>query len=391
MKNFCIISEFNPFHNGHEYLIKKARELGADTVTCVMSGNATQRGELAIVDKYVRAEATIKSGADLVLELPFPWSSSSAEFFGAAGVSIAKCFGDVLLFGSESGDIDMLKKAAAYSESEEFRAGYTERTQRGEGSAAAYCDCLHSFGIAELSSNDLLGVAYIKAIEKQRAALEVMTVKRIGAAYNSERIEKEIFQSATALRRCIAEGNESAKEYMPSIMWELICREAEIGRVTDISRLDALILGYFRLKDKEEISGFAECDGGIGNRICDLAHKCTSAQELFSELRTKRYTDAKLRRAVLYALTGATEKDIRTFPEYTLLLGASTRGRELLANKKRESDVRVITKPADAPVGTRQYEIAFGLEGIFTLARENRGTTGEHLRKKAYIEIDEKT
>ena len=94
MSDFCIISEFNPLHNGHAYIIGKARELGAESVTCVMSGNSTQRGELSVVNKYLRAEAAVRCGADLVVELPYPWCSSGAEYFGRAAVSIARQFGD---------------------------------------------------------------------------------------------------------------------------------------------------------------------------------------------------------------------------------------------------------------------------------------------------------
>ena len=112
MAAFGIISEFNPFHNGHKYIVDKARSVGADTVVCIMSGNAVQRGELALVDKYERAEMALLSGVDLVLELPFPWCASSAESFASCGVKIASEFVDTLIFGSECGDIAPLRDAA---------------------------------------------------------------------------------------------------------------------------------------------------------------------------------------------------------------------------------------------------------------------------------------
>ena len=105
MSDFCIISEFNPLHNGHAYIIGKARELGAQSVTCVMSGNSTQRGELSVVNKYLRAEAALRGGADLVLELPYPWCSGSAESFAKAAISILSGVCDTVIFGSECGDI----------------------------------------------------------------------------------------------------------------------------------------------------------------------------------------------------------------------------------------------------------------------------------------------
>ena len=111
--NFGIICEFNPFHAGHRYLLDSARGLGAENIICAMSGNAVQRGELAIADKYGRAKSAIENGADLVLELPFPWSSASAEYFALAGIKALAPFCDAIIFGSECGDIEILKRAAS--------------------------------------------------------------------------------------------------------------------------------------------------------------------------------------------------------------------------------------------------------------------------------------
>ena len=142
MSDFCIISEFNPLHNGHAYIIGKARELGAESVTCVMSGNSTQRGELSVLNKYLRAEAAVRCGADLVVELPYPWCSSGAEYFGRAAVSIARHFGDTLLFGSECGEVDTLRRAAEVCEQSDFKKAFEERQLMGEGAASAYVSCL---------------------------------------------------------------------------------------------------------------------------------------------------------------------------------------------------------------------------------------------------------
>ncbi len=126
MSVFCIICEFNPLHNGHKFLLRRARELGAEKIVCIMSGNATQRGELAITDKYLRAEAAVKCGADLVLELPFPWCASSADFFAVAGVNIAAAVGDTLLFGSECANVEFLRRAAECCEGSEFGEMYSK-------------------------------------------------------------------------------------------------------------------------------------------------------------------------------------------------------------------------------------------------------------------------
>ncbi|MBQ9112407.1 MAG: nucleotidyltransferase family protein [Clostridia bacterium] len=386
MSQYCIISEFNPLHNGHAYLISKSREMGAESVTCVMSGNATQRGELAIVDKYLRAEAAVRCGADLVLELPYPWCMSSAEYFATAAISIASHFCDTLLFGSECADIELLKGAAAACETMDFKTEFEQRGTAGEGAAAAYISCLEHRGFCGFSSNDLLGIAYIRAINRLGADMQSVTARRLGAAYNSDTAEGEGFQSATALRNCIRTRLSDAKEYMPEIMWRIIQMEADNGGLTDIACLDSLILGYFRLANGDQLESIAECSGGIANRICDTARRSTSATEMLEALRTKRYTDARLRRAALFCMTGVEQKHISALPEYTTLLAANGRGRALLAKKRKLRGITVVTKPADAPKDSFQYLLSDKLDSIYTLARTQKLTADAFLKKGTYID-----
>ena len=150
MSDYGIVCEFNPFHNGHAYLFKKARESGADRIICVMSGNAVQRGELAMTDKYRRARTALECGADLVLELPYPWSSAGAEFFANAATYIASFFCDTLFFGSEQGNGDALMDAARVCESAEFLNRFKERTASGEGAAAVFASLLEESGFGSL-------------------------------------------------------------------------------------------------------------------------------------------------------------------------------------------------------------------------------------------------
>ncbi len=387
MSRICIVCEFNPLHNGHVYLLNKARELGAESVTCIMSGNATQRGELSIIDKYARAEAAVKSGADLVLELPYPWCASSAEYFAFAAVRLVYPFGDTLLFGSECGDIELLKTAARICETPEFLEEYEARLSDGEATAAAYLACLRKRGVNELASNDLLGVAYIRAINKLGVPLAPVTVKRLGAAYNETSEIEGALQSATALRALIAEGSaERLGKYVPECMSQKLITAKEHGLLTDKRELDTAALCYFRLIEPATICDIAEMTDGLENRICALARSSLSYSELFETLRTKRYTDAKLRRALLFAMTGVTKSDIRTSPGYTLLLGANEVGRELLAKNRKDKQINVVTKPADAPKSTAQYALSEKLDALYGLARKNKLVTNEFVKRGAYIE-----
>ncbi len=386
MANYCIVCEFNPLHKGHGYLLRRARERGADTVTCIMSGNSTQRGELAVIDKYLRAEAAVKCGADLVLELPYPWCSASADYFAAAAVHIASRIGDTLFFGSECGDIEMLTGAAQVCQTQEFKDKYSEYTKNGMGAAVAYAQCLDEYGYSKMRSNDILAIAYIRAIYRTNAKLAPITIAREGAAYNqSEQIDSE-FQSATAMRNAINTGDINALErFLPKAMYDIILQEIENGNITDMKQAESAILGFFRLLPTVHFADIADVGGGLENRLKDAAMNSTTLEEMLEALRTKRYTDAKLRRAMLFSLTSVRADDLHALPEYTQLLAANSRGRALLSDHRKHGDINIITKPADAPQDTVQYKLTQNIEALYGLARKNKLLSGDFLRKKAYI------
>ena len=386
MRNIGIVCEFNPLHNGHKRILDYARELGAERVVCVMSGNATQRGELAVLDKYTRAKAAIASGADLVLELPYPWSSASAEYFARAAVSVLSGFCDTLLFGSECGDIELICRAATLASSEEFREEYRRRTKSGEGAAGVYFDMLREAG-APLGSNDLLGVEYVRAIGELGADMTPVTLKREGADYNDESIDGASYPSATAIRKMWQElGFEDSAKHMPRAVYEIYEKAYFEGEMCDIYQLSRAILMYFRLRLPEDLQSYAECEGGIANRLCSLAHECSSLEELYEKLSTKRYTDAKLRRALLFSLTEIKRELLCSLPEYTTLLAADAKGRELLSAQRKSVGIKVVTKPADEPARSGQTEASRRLDAIFTLAKMQPNASGEYLKRGAYIE-----
>lgn len=386
MRNIGIVCEFNPLHNGHKRILDYARELGAERVVCVMSGNATQRGELAVLDKYTRAKAAIASGADLVLELPYPWSSASAEYFARAAVSVLSGFCDTLLFGSECGDIDLICRAATLASSEEFREEYHRRTKAGEGAAGVYFDMLREAG-APLGSNDLLGVEYVRAIGELGADMTPVTLKREGADYNDESIDGASYPSATAIRKMWQElGFEESAKHMPRAAYEIYEKAYFEGEMCDVYQLSRAILMYFRLRSPEDLQSYAECEGGIANRLCSLAHECSSLEELYEKLSTKRYTDAKLRRALLFSLTEIKRELLGSLPEYTTLLAADAKGRELLSAQRKSGGIKVVTKPADEPARSGQTEASRRLDAIFTLAKMQPNASREYLKRGAYIE-----
>jgi len=385
MLSYGIVSEFNPFHNGHAYLFKSARERGAEAIVCVMSGNSVQRGELAITDKYARAKAALECGADLVLELPFPWSSGSAEYFAEAAVYIASFFSDTLFFGSERGNKEELLEAARLCESEVFSLEYKERLSVGEGAATAFLGLLEQNGFSALGSNDLLGVAYIRAILRNRYEMKFDTVERLGAAYNSTDVQENELPSASAVRKMIFDGNLStADSLLPSASAEILRKSVSEGAIADNKRFLDCALMSFRLCNGADFSNIAEAGGGLSGRICSAAREATGGEELIELVKTKAYTNARIKRAMLYCMTGVMDSDIRQKPQYTTLLAANSRGRELLSKNRKRGGIEVVTKPADAPI-CRQRELSEKLDAVFTLALENKKGAGEFLKKGAYI------
>lgn len=383
---FGVVCEFNPFHKGHKYLFDKARELGADSLVCVMSGNATQRGELAIADKYVRSEAAVREGADLVLELPFPWCAASAEYFARGAVSVLSELCDVLVFGSECGDTELLVRAAQIARSESFREEYAARLESGCGAAEAYFSMLREKSGVEFSSNDLLGIEYIRAIKDLGSKMKPLAIKREGSGYRDARLDSELLPSATALREEWRKNGVSATEkYLPVEALKVYAKAEAEGELTDISEIDSAIVSFFRLHSGEELSGFAEAGGGVAGRLCSAAHESVSAEELLKTAASKRYTDAKLRRAMLFSITGVTQADLAKMPQYTSLLALAPKGREILAATRKSDRMTIVTKPADAPRETAQFRSGARLDALFTLATRRKKKSFAMLTKNIFI------
>lgn len=389
MRTVGIICEYDPFHKGHEYLVEQARTLG-DTVVCVMSGNVTQRGGFAIVDRYVRAEAAVRCGVDLVLELPYPYSSASAEFFASAGVSVLASVGaSRICFGSECGDISRLMRAANVSRT------LALPTDREQGTAEGYFSALSkayedAYGEPFCpDSNDILGIEYCKAILAEGYDIEPVAIKRLGDGFRAETAGDSSYASATAIRRLIREGGIDAAE--PLIPAETACllRDAMArgDAPVDEKRLEGAILAFFRLADADVLSSFAELGGGLAYRLCEAARETTTLAAFFARAATKKYTDARIRRAVLYAMTGVTADDLRAPVGYTTVLAANSVGCELLASlRKREEKIPILTKPADGQkTAPRQYALSLAADALFAIATPQARTAGEWIRKMPVI------
>ena len=365
----ALIAEYNPFHNGHKRQIDALRDMGFDCIVCVMSGSFTQRGELAIADKYTRAEAAVCGGADIVLELPFPYSSLSAEGFCRAGVHILASLGcDTLCFGSERADKELLCRAADIVTSPQFITEYSA-TGKNQGSAKAYFDLLSSkLGISSpLLSNDILGISYVAAIKQGGYNMDIFPIKREGAAYSSDSLGEE-YPSATAIRKAVksSQGGFSSisEAYIPSAALDTL-RRAEEGGYAPIStsHIGSDILSFFKLMSPDDISARAikrsgggesvACDGcGIVERLCSAARSSSSLEGMLQNAYTSRYTSARINRVLLFSILGVSDIFECSVPQYTTLLAASANGRKYLSETRKRIEFPIVTKPADSPEGS---------------------------------------
>ena len=366
MKTVAIISEYNPFHSGHEYQIKRIREdLGADAaVIAVMSGNYTQRGEAAIVNKHVRAKCAVNGGCNLVLELPFPYSSSSAEYFARAAVSIISKLGicDYISFGSESGDIEALKKQAEILSTDEFKSAYARifESDRSLGHPRICELAYRSLGVdlgVDFAPNNILALEYIKAIRDFGSDISLHTVQRSGAGYNCDTVKEGEHPSALSVRELIRGGN-CADLPLPEYTRALLAEAYDKGELpADISRISAALISNLRLNPPCAETNIHDGGNGLYNRIQAASLDASDFNTLLKLTVTKGYTTARIRRVILNSLLGVTSSDVRLLPEYTQVLAMDEVGMLLLKNARKRTAISVLTKPS-AQEGLSERAIA---------------------------------
>ncbi len=400
MKTIAIICEYNPFHNGHAYQLSRLRDEHPDAVLlCIMSGCFTQRGEPAVLSPYARAEAAIGGGADLVLELPQPWTSASAEYFAAGGVAVAHGLGcvDGLSFGCESADADAPMRVAEGLDSPLLQARLASPPEDPTEGAAArtarlYRQCIGDDGGMLSAPNNLLAVQYCRAIRQLNSSIKPLPMLRRGSGYHSPELEGEN-PSATAVRRALRQGSDAEAlaalgAHLPLTTCAVLAREIQAGRGPVFpENLSQAILSFYRLAAPEALEGCASMSGGLHHRLIAAAHEARSAGEMFTLAAAKHYTDTRLYRAALQGMLGVTPADLAGSPAWTLLLGASQRGLSLLRELRRREGLPIITKPADIPtvLSPRQAELHRRAAALYTLAMPASAPSAEFIKYAPYI------
>lgn len=336
----AVICETNPCHNGHIALFQKARAItGKDNVlAAVMSGNFVQRGLPAVWDKYRRAAMLLRQGVDLVVELPYPWSSSGGETFASGGVSIACSLGAArLIFGSEIGDTQVLCAAAdAFSakEIEKKRAAYM--ALHPEWGAAVLHDRLCAdAGMAPLSANDKLALWYIEALRDTDC--QPVAIPRLPYS--------DTIVSASRIREWLYAGDTlSPQKYVPDDVYAAI----RAFPVTACKRYFALLHAYFRFASPKDPPPLREASGGLYERLRKTAYETTDGTSFFHAAACKKYTNSRLRRSALFCATGVTDALLAENPQYTILLAANEKGCAWLRAHRKNFGLPVLTKPADS-------------------------------------------
>ena len=342
---------------GHLHLLEEVRRLlgGDAALVCAMSGDFVQRGDFALLRRQARAAAAVRSGADLVLELPLPWAAAPAERFADGGVQVLLGTGvvDTLAFGSECGDAAALGRVAAALLSEAFPARLKEELGRGDAFAAArqraVSGLLSPEEAALLSSpNNILGVEYCKALLARNAALEVLTVPRRGAAHDQVSPPPEQSASAAAIRSLLRQGRrEEALAAMAPAMAKAYRAEEAAGRApVFLESCERAVLARLRCLEEADFAALDQGREGLYRRLYRASHAAVSVEALLAAAKTKRYPHARLRRMVLWAYLGLRPGELPEAVPYLRVLAANERGRALLARMRKTASLPVLTKPA---------------------------------------------
>ena len=318
---YAVVSEFNPFHNGHQFLLKSLPVSSEDYTVCIMSGSFVQRGEPAMFDKWARAKAAVLGGADLVLELPLPFVLSDADRFAAKGVEVAAKLGQpvTMAFGVEDEDLASLEKVALTAE-EELEPKIKELLAKGFSYGAARQGALEALAPEESrllhSPNNLLGAGYIRACKER--GLSYRGILR-SAPHDGEPVGA--FASASFIRAHL----EQMDSYCPIHQQPILNRAAaEVGMMT-------LLKG----RSAEELASFANVSEGLENRILSALSQTADLSRLYDELKTKRYSHAKLRRAIACCALGVSKDLPKEEVPYLRVLAFGERGRGLLKSLKK--------------------------------------------------------
>ena len=367
MKTAGIIAEYNPFHNGHEYHIKRTREeTGADFIVVAMSGNFVQRGAPALIDKYSRTKSALCAGADIVLQIPPSYSLASAESFAEGAVSLLMSTGVVqnLSFGSEAGNLNELNKVARIlaDEPPQFKKSLQKHLKSGISYPAArsraLIDCCPEMtGITELTSspNNILAIEYLKSLLKSHSTIQPVTIKRFGAGYNDPYTPGQSGLSAKAIREAVSYGsyNDSLSEYMPEESFNSLKEAIEKKQTLTEDDFSEMIIYKLIAERQLGYTKYLDVSDDLSDRIVNNLDKFTGFSDFCNLIKTKDKTYTRVSRALFHILLGIRDNDESSFDytgpcPYIRILGFRKSAESLVSSMKSYASVPIITGYTDA-------------------------------------------
>lgn len=372
--NVCgIIAEYNPMHNGHIYHINKSKKITSSTHTvAIISGNFVQRGEPSIVNKWTKTKMALNNGIDLVIELPFVSSISSAEGFCYSAIKTLDSLNVVnsVCFGSEQGSIDDIKiiSKILINEPLDYKNLLKDNLKKGlsypKSRQLALNTYIHTFTNKNIDSslislsNNILSIEYIKALLKLKSNIKPFTLKRVNNLYNNKNLSGNI-SSATSIRENIL-TLDSIKDSIPINNFELLKNDIEnnIAPIT-LNTFSDIILYKLRESSLEYIESLMDVSEGLEYKIkkeCDI---CGNINDLIDNVSSKRYPKTRIQRILLYAVFGITKKVYmeNLDPSYIRILGFNNKGREILKKAKKVSSLPIITMPNSTDINFLKYDI----------------------------------
>lgn len=364
-----LVVEYNPFHNGHLYHLLKSKEITKATHTvAIMSGNFLQRGEPALFDKYTRARAAVENGVDLVIELPTLFACQSAEIFSHGAIATLNSLNCInsICFGSEVGNIDILYTISKIlvNEPNEFKISLKKYLNDGmlfpTARSNALFDYINENNLVDISkdellsilnsSNNILGIEYIKSLLKLKSNIKPYTITRINSEYNSESIDSSIC-SATAIRKALKNTDDIsfASKVVPLPTYNILKTNIEKSFNPIFDEMFFDILSSIILRDSNELDKYFDVNEGIENKIYQSIFTSLTLDDLKESIKSKRYTMTKIKRTLNNILLGITKNDMNKIKNvnnipYIRILAFNDKGREIIKNIKTNSDINIINK-----------------------------------------------
>lgn len=336
-----VIAEYNPFHNGHAFHLKKIKEMYPEsTIVLITNGMFSQRGEISVYSKWDKTAIALSLGIDLVIELPFPFATQSADFFAKGAIQLLDAIKvDVLVFGSECNDINLLKRAALIQKETFFQKQIKENIQKGMNYPTALARTLNTYHISIQEPNDILGVCYIKEIQNQSSKIEAICIQRTNS-YHEINYENPVCNASNI--RALLKNRQSVHAFVPEVVLPYL------EQITFIEQYFPF-LKYKIISEGKNLVRFQGVEEGIENRIKKYILISNSLEEFVKKVKTKRYTYNKIMRMCVHILCGFTKEEAKRMQDisYIRILGFTKKGRKHLKSIKKDCKYPIITNFSD--------------------------------------------